>query len=504
MGVLRTLRGCEKNAHQDQAIQRLLFHRLRHIPGPFFAKLSSNYLSWATFKARRAYKLLELHEQYGPIVRVGPNEVSISNWRAYRDIYSDRTVTKDPSFYEALRFLGLGNVFAEINPSVHSSRRKVMSSVFSHSQLIKNEDLILERVNVLLDRALDQVATSPTGTADLFDLCGTFSLEVICRLSFNCTFSKDSDLSHRLLKALEGSTIALLLAPQLPQLLQNTKYRGKIPGALGKSFRCFDVWEGITRDMLVQFQNQSIDSEKRATFLAAPLVDDKPKHIQRQYTLEEAVEEAMGIAIAGTGVTEHTMVYFLYQLSRPENKSMQMRLRKEVSIVGTTYADYVNLPYLSACIKETFRVHPVIMSTLPRILHDKLVVTQSGTTIPPGTLIGMQNYVHHRDSELFPQPAKFVPERWLEDGSCDLTTDLKDMNSALTPFSVGARNCLGQSLGKIELWLALGTIFRRVELRLNASMTEDDMRMLDRWAMFPKGGKLLLDVTPLKAAESEG
>jgi cytochrome P450 len=48
----------------------------------------------------------------------------------------------------------------------------------------------------------------------------------------------------------------------------------------------------------------------------------------------------------------------------------------------------------------------------------------------------MQNYVHHRDPTLFPEPDEFIPDRWLKDS--------KDMDSAITPFSVGAYNSIGQ------------------------------------------------------------
>jgi cytochrome P450 len=86
------------------------------------------------------------------------------------------------------------------------------------------------------------------------------------------------------------------------------------------------------------------------------------------------------------------------------------------------------------------RLYPTIISTLPRVLDVELMVGNGKYRLPAGTKIGMQNYVHHRDPEVFPAPEQFLPERWLGGST-------KEMVGALTPFSLGPRSCLGQNLG---------------------------------------------------------
>ena len=57
-------------------------------------------------------RLLELHEQYGPVVRVGLNEVSIGSWKYYRALYGNpKTSTKQLEFYGAATFVGKDNIF---------------------------------------------------------------------------------------------------------------------------------------------------------------------------------------------------------------------------------------------------------------------------------------------------------------------------------------------------------------------------------------------------------
>ncbi|KAH6983990.1 cytochrome P450 [Ilyonectria destructans] len=143
------------------------------------------------------------------------------------------------------------------------------------------------------------------------------------------------------------------------------------------------------------------------------------------------------------------------------------------------------LSYLTAVIKETYRRFPAITSTLPRILGQPLEVIDTGMTLPPGTVVGMQNWVHHRDS------------RWIEGHEMSKGVNLQDANATLTPYSGGSRNCLGQTLAKTELYLAAPRIVRRLDFSLSNQMKEDDMHMRDLWAVQPKGRRLFLDIKPL-------
>lgn len=56
---------------------------------------------------------MNLHDKYGPVVRIGPDKVSIGDWTAYREIYGNtRSSTKDASFYGAATFGPHENIFS--------------------------------------------------------------------------------------------------------------------------------------------------------------------------------------------------------------------------------------------------------------------------------------------------------------------------------------------------------------------------------------------------------
>lgn len=118
------------------------------------------------------------------------------------------------------------------------------------------------------------------------------------------------------------------------------------------------------------------------------------------------------------------------------------------------------LPYLTAVINETLRRYPTVVATLPRTAKRDVVV--QGVHVPKGvsisffcfvlkklheqcpdkklqTSVGTQNCTIHRDPEAFPEPMRFIPERWLDEDP--LAT--KRRNNAFVPFSVGPRRCIG-------------------------------------------------------------
>ena len=61
---------------------------LRSIPGPFWARLTSLYRVSIVFKGKAVENYQNLHEKYGPVVRTGPNHVSISDPEVLPLVYS--------------------------------------------------------------------------------------------------------------------------------------------------------------------------------------------------------------------------------------------------------------------------------------------------------------------------------------------------------------------------------------------------------------------------------
>ena len=93
--------------------------------------------------------------------------------------------------------------------------------------------------------------------------------------------------------------------------------------------------------------------------------------------------------------------------------------------------------------------------------------TLNGYQIPKGAIILTNIWAIHHDQNRWPNPEKFMPERHLDHNGKFLKSD------NWMPFNVGRRNCLGQQLAKMELFITTVMLFRRFEFSLEPGFVPD-------------------------------
>jgi cytochrome P450 len=126
-------------------------HPLYRFPGPRLAAWTNFSFSVWFFSGRQPFKLLELHEKYGPVVRTAPNELSFNTAASWRDIYGTRpghrTFIKS-DFYDGGNFADqVHSIVSARDPAEHAHMRKYLSHVFSERSLKAQEGLIEEIVD---------------------------------------------------------------------------------------------------------------------------------------------------------------------------------------------------------------------------------------------------------------------------------------------------------------------------------------------------------------------
>jgi cytochrome P450 len=151
---------------------------------------------------------------------------------------------------------------------------------------------------------------------------------------------------------------------------------------------------------------------------------------------------------AGLKTTSDTLMFALWALSLPDHQHYQQRLAAEVDSVRGSLSDMADnglvtppdlcdrLPFLDAVIKETLRLYAPIPASQPRSSSRDTIV--NGYAIPAGTIVSCQAYSLHRNSEVFPNPYTFNPDRWLGGDA-----EVIEMKRWWWPFSSGGRMCLG-------------------------------------------------------------
>jgi cytochrome P450 len=129
------------------------------------------------------------------------------------------------------------------------------------------------------------------------------------------------------------------------------------------------------------------------------------------------------------------------------NPTILSRLRNELNTLSPTSdwtpTQLMQLPYLTAVLKEGLRLSPGLGTRMARLSNKHINYQGSKSpktwTIPPRTPVGMTTLFMHMDEEIFPEPEKFKPDRWLEGDE----NDRRRLERHFSPFSRGTRMCLG-------------------------------------------------------------
>lgn len=179
---------------------------------------------------------------------------------------------------------------------------------------------------------------------------------------------------------------------------------------------------------------------------------------------------AVSMAFAGSETTAISLAAVFYYLLK--NPHCYQKLLEHIDGAiedGTienrstglvTCAESQKLPYLDACVKEAFRLHPAAGLTLERVVPPQGAEI-CGEHIPGGTIPGCNAWVIHRRPEISGEDADvYRPGRWLGAGK----EELKEMNGTMFQFGMGARTCIGKNISLLEVYKLVPSFLRRFEV----------------------------------------
>lgn len=172
--------------------------------------------------------------------------------------------------------------------------------------------------------------------------------------------------------------------------------------------------------------------------------------LKGKLTEKDLLSSIIDLMFAGVDTTSNTMQWILYELAK--NPDKQALVYDQITSVLPRHSEVSNsdlqkLPYVKAVVKETLRLHPVLIE-IPRKLQKDLVL--SNYNVPAGSSVSILSCVMGRDPELFDEAECFMPERWLRSND-----DHTFHKFSSTPFGFGRRMCLGRRLAELEMYLLL-------------------------------------------------
>ncbi|KAH8887271.1 cytochrome P450 [Thozetella sp. PMI_491] len=472
-------------------VYRRFFHPLARIPGPFIPAVTRMYIwYWNVPQDGHFYrKIDELHARYGPVVRIAPNEIHLSDPDNYDKVYSvGGNFYKDPVFYSTL---GVAAMFTAISNDEHRRRRAPLNHFFSRRAVLELEDIVQEKAGKLCHRM--QNCLSAGSPVDLRSGLRAVSIDVITEYAFaDCWAHLDApDFNSWFSEAVRDTTVMWWSFQQFPILLKPMQ---AIPENLARKMSsAMDGWLDCivrTREYVAKVQKSfaaGIKPKRRTIFheLLDPTADDKVPPIPP--TLEALSAEALSFCTAAADTTGNAMEMSVYHVIT--NRLIYEALTKELRQAFPNpnaeldYATLEKLPYLTGVVREGQRLSYGVISRLPRVTPEGGAVF-NGYFVPSGTVVSMSSWMMHRDPDAFPLPDIFDPMRWMDPAT------VRTREKCLVSFSRGSRSCIGQNLAMCELYVTIGTLFRRFEKLKPVDIGPKDMTYVDYFTAFhPKDSR---------------
>lgn len=153
-----------------------VWHPLAHIPGPWWTAISSVWLQCQTLHGTQARATHALHQKYGPIIRVAPNEVEIADGAALWPIYIKHGGFDKSHHYSMLDIDGHATVFSTTQNRLRTDRLKVALLFFSSASVQRQIPMLEACARRLIER-LTQDKDGEKRPVDLLDRCRCYSLD---------------------------------------------------------------------------------------------------------------------------------------------------------------------------------------------------------------------------------------------------------------------------------------------------------------------------------------
>ncbi|CAG2178521.1 unnamed protein product, partial [Oppiella nova] len=173
--------------------------------------------------------------------------------------------------------------------------------------------------------------------------------------------------------------------------------------------------------------------------------------LEKKLTEDEILAQCFLFFVAGYETTATTLSYCTYELAL--NPTLQDRLYEETKDMFNEkgemdYSVLSRLPFIDALISETLRNYPPLLR-LEREAMEDIMLGNTGVKIEKGVIAEIPVYAIHHDSDHYPDPFTFNPDRFLPQN--------RDHIQPYTylPFGSGPRNCIAMRFALLEVKLAL-------------------------------------------------
>ncbi|TLD24226.1 hypothetical protein PspLS_06433 [Pyricularia sp. CBS 133598] len=447
---------------------QLLNDPLAGIPGPIYCRFSRlPYVYWVC-TGRLVFRIKELHDQYGEVFRIAPDEVQFINPDAWKDIFGHKTQGAK-EFPKDLRFYPMppGGVrdLLTADHANHPRMRRMLSPAFAEKTLREQETIITSYVDFMVGKLRGMITKQDDGAvyaqADMVKWYNYLIFDIVGDLTFGkpffCLASSDY---HPWVSTIFSSTKGAIIANN-GDYLPAVKYLAMLLLVISKPRLVIDRINRL-KYSVNRTSERLASKADRPDFMSYIM---KGAETGQALSKEELDANADLLVFAGSETTSTFLsgcTYFV--LSNP---NVYKRLVAEIrgsfnSEEEMTFASIQRLPYLSAVMQEAFRMYPPIPVGPPRKVPEGGAIVR-GISLPENTAVAITQYAAGHSETNFTDPYTFTPERWLPDADERFASDRR---RAVQPFAVGPRNCIGQNLATTEIRLTMIKMLWHFEMEL--------------------------------------
>uniref|UniRef100_A0A0D2XSL4 Cytochrome P450 n=1 Tax=Fusarium oxysporum (strain Fo5176) TaxID=660025 RepID=A0A0D2XSL4_FUSOF len=403
-------------------LYNVFFHPLATVPGPLACKISRVWLYLAERGGDGANTLAALHKRY------------------------------DLAFYDAFSS-NHGNLFTFSNVDEHSKRKRLMSPSFSRASMEEHDTIVHATIKPLVEEVV--VSVRKGETVALYSVMRRFAIKSIIAFCYGNNLISpeyiDNTVIPKLFQVLDKSPKDLLVLQHFPIVRRSLRHLATtFPQLFPEAIR-----------FLQRVGMELLDSSRESSDASQPGLFKRMKELlkvkEQSLTDGELIAESSTMFFAGTDTTATTAsVALWYLMHQPDNYArLQDELKTVMPDVNSrpSLRELESLPFLEACVKESLRLACPIRGRLPRVVPPEGWEVK-GVRLPGGTTVSSCISYMTYDEDIFSEPMKFRPGRWLQENS-------KELDGYLYPFSRGTRSCIGQSLSLAEQRVAISQIVRR-------------------------------------------
>jgi cytochrome P450 len=369
-------------------------------------------------------------------VRIGPQRVYlVSDPELVREVLvtQGRSFMKGRALQEAKRILGNGLLTSE--GELHLRQRRLIQPLFHQDRVAAFGAEMVSAAERVSERWRDGAEVEMT--AEMTGL----TLAIVGRTLFDADVERDArDVGESLTVAMEmfdrflAPGAALIERLPLPSTRRFHAAQRRLDSIVGRMIDERAAHPGRHGDLLSMLL-EARDGDGNGGMSRAQIRD-----------------EAMTIFLAGHETTSQALSWTWYLLSA--NPRAEARLHAELDGLGRSsprVGDVERLPYTRAVVAESMRLYPPAWSIARRALTD---LELGGYRITKRSIVITSPWIVHRDARWFPEPERFVPERWLDE-------DPGRPRFAYFPFGGGTRICVGERFAWTEAILVLASLASR-------------------------------------------